>query len=189
MARSNRTADRVQAMLNFIGGDDNLDMLLSGKAKCIVKIIPTLTELTPVVLKNRHLNPHTYFSNSCPLEEWCRHSGDRILGCLQELTVSVEEATIGCYGVIERSQYPEIHAQLPEGYYFTDIAYFQAVLGMLIEDGKLSEHGSNAFYVKFGEDVVLVCLDFVSGVWQYRSSVPEGSEFLTGSVIFSATAV
>ena len=33
MAKNNRTADRVQAILNLIGGDDVLDMLMDGRAK------------------------------------------------------------------------------------------------------------------------------------------------------------
>jgi hypothetical protein len=44
MARRNETADRVQAAMNHIGGEDNLDMLMKGRARLIFELVPWFTE-------------------------------------------------------------------------------------------------------------------------------------------------
>jgi len=45
MAKNNRTADRVQAMLNLIGGDNVLDMLMDGRAKIEIIVVKHAVDL------------------------------------------------------------------------------------------------------------------------------------------------
>ena len=45
MPKDNKTADRVQAMLNFIGGDDVLDALMAGRARLEIVLIKHTVDL------------------------------------------------------------------------------------------------------------------------------------------------
>lgn len=69
MAKDNSTADRVQAAMNFIGGDEVLDMLIAGLAKVKIVHEPHLGRLTPVTLPKSARNLYRFFSNREGLEE------------------------------------------------------------------------------------------------------------------------
>jgi hypothetical protein len=196
MAKNNRTADRVQAMLNLIGGDDVLDMLMDGRAKLTVEVLRRLTTLTSLTVASNTVNPHDFFKTSQGL--WMsKKFNDFILSGAAKKKVSVDEETIGYADLAQAANDAEIGGDLPEGYVFEDVGTFLAHVATLIKSqwggksGALQSNGyTNIFYVKVSGEVFAVHVDWRAGDrgWTCSAYYLGGGRWLAGPRVFSATA-
>ena len=195
MAKNNRTADRVQAMLNFIGGDDVLDMLMDGRAKLTVEIIRRLTVLTSVMVAINAINLHDSFKTREGL--WTSSNFNKfILSGAAKRKVS-GETTIGYADLVQASNNAEVGDELPEGYVFENVHTFLAQLATLIEsqwggkEGTLLNTGyANIFYVKVSGEVFAVSVHRNADLrkWLCDADRLDVGRWLAGDRAFSATA-
>jgi len=201
MAKNNRTADRVQAMLNLIGGDEVLDMLMDGRAKLTVDIVRRLSNLTSLTVAGNSINPHEFFK---PREGLWTSSNFNyfILSGASKKKVSADETTIGHADLVQAANDAEIRAELPEGYVFEDVDTFLVHLATLIESqwggksGTLQSSGyANIFNVKVNNVKVngvdfTVFVSWVGGRmgWICGAARLDNTRYFAGFRSFSATA-
>jgi len=196
MAKNNRTADRVQAMFNFIGGDDVLDMLMDGRAKLTVEIVRRLSSTTLVKVAGNTINPHDFFKTREGLWK-SSNFDDFILSGTPAKKVSADEMTVSYADLAQAADDAEISRELPEGHVFEDVDTFLAHLATLIEGqwggkgGVLLDKGhANIFYVKVNASVFAVSVHWHADlrVWLCRAYRLDGYRWDAGDRAFSATA-
>jgi len=195
MAKNNRTADRVQAMLNLIGGDDVLDMLMDGRAKLTVEIVRRLNNTTSLTVASNAVNPHDFFKTRKGL--WTSSDFNNFILSGASKKVSADETSIGYADLAQAASDVEIGGELSEGYVFEDVDTLLTHLATLIEgqwggkSGTLLNNGyANIFYVKVNGEVfaVNVYWSAVSRGWHcYARRLGDG-RWNAGRRVFSATA-
>lgn len=198
MAKNNRTADRVQAMLNLIGGEDVLEMLMNGRAKLKVEIDPLITTMTSVNVEANAIYPHGFFRG---IDEVYTSDdfNDLILSAVSETKVMLDD-TILCFAdLMHKANDFEICDEFSEGFVFEDVDMFLVRLATLIEGQLGGEKGpllnnsrTNIFYVREKNGQILtttVRFNLVNLDWTCHVHRLGDKEWIKGSRVFLATVV
>lgn len=148
---------QIEALINYVGGEDNVGKILSGKVKL------TLSEVEP----EKHLafrrnftlparatlfDPREFFKNRPGLYVWDDFR-ERIVSVAKP-TDTLPETVLASFDLSLDSNDAEIRAGLPEGHVFQDASEFLLHLVGMIElqkdggEGELLNNGyANIFYV------------------------------------------
>lgn len=196
MAKNNRTVDRVQAMLNFIGGEQNLDLLLEGRAKLTFERIYRLTPLSPVRVESNISSPHDFFKTRQGLDVSDRFRS-YVVSRAPKVNIPRNRTMIGYGQLLLQVNEPQLAAELPSGYVFKDFGVFLLYLGFLLKtqwggsSGALLTTGRlNIFYVVIARQVVAVCVGMDRKRIEWRCDIVKPDMFTqwgVGNRVFSAT--